>query len=195
MKRRLPVFASVMLLLGAADVGAQTLNVPLIEAGVQAIVIGLTGDGFQENLAVGPRLTINFTQDHALELATDTILPSEGHAFYGLYLVQYKWTPFRPLPAHATAVFLTAGAGGFYSRRQVGERRTARPDGSVAVFPAHAAGEIGGLRMGKFGLGVERRLNAHVAARVEADALAGAGGFGFRAVASLSIPIGGYRAR
>jgi hypothetical protein len=192
MEKRGRAIAILVLLLSATYADAQAVHVPTLEVGIHAGLVGLVGaDAAQPRVVVGPRLTLNLSQRGAIDLGTDTI-PFQGT--WGFYFLRYKHMVHAR--AHGTATpFVTAGAGGSYFRGFVGEHRTSRADGSVAIVPAHSTGKLSGLNFAVFGGGIESQLNKWLAARVEGEALASIyGGFAFRFLAGLSIPIGGYRA-
>jgi hypothetical protein len=112
--------------------GAQTtLHVPPVEIGGQTGLIGVIAEGLYIRPIVEPRLTCNISQQNAIELAADTLVPTQGPGIYGLYFVQYKRTTRRPSDWSAIRPFFTAGTGGYYSYRKISEQRLARPDGSV----------------------------------------------------------------
>jgi hypothetical protein len=195
MKRRGRAVAIVMLLLGAANVGAQTVDVPPLEVGVQGGTVSFIGEGVYTRLAVGPRVTFNLSQRDAIEVGTPFF---QFQYPGGLYLLRYK-RALRPRTGLGATPYVTVGTGGYYSRGYVRERRASRADGSVAIFPAHATGRLSGLNVASVGGGIEFRLNSHLAAHVESDAFVSVdrdyGALGFRLLAGLSVPIGGYRAK
>jgi hypothetical protein len=114
------------------------------------------------------------------------------------YFVQYKRTTRRPYDWSGTRPFFTAGTGGYYSYRKISELRLPRPDGSVVVYPAHSSGELSRLAVAAFGGGFERGLNRYASFRLEGSGFAplhSDGYLGFRVLAGISVPIGGYRVR
>jgi hypothetical protein len=183
-----------LVLIGAA--GAQTLRIPLVEVGGEGGLLGAVAEGLYLNPIVGPRLTFNLTQRDAIELAMDTLVPYE-YGTYGFYIFQYKRTTRRPPDWSGIRPFFTAGTGGSYYYRKIPERRLGRPDGSVAVYPAHATGWLSRLSVAAVGGGFERGLNRHVSFRLEGGGilvLHNDGFLGFRVLAGVSVPIGGYGA-
>ena len=178
--------------------GAQTLHASPVEIGGQTGLIGVIAAGLFIRPIVEPRVTFNISQQNAIELAADTLIPTEGPGIYGLYFVQYKRTTRRPSDWSGTRPFFTAGTGGYYSYRKISELRLPRPDGSVVVYPAHSSGELSRLAIAAFGGGFERGLNRYASFRLEGSGFAplhSDGYLGFRVLAGISVPIGGYRVR
>jgi hypothetical protein len=192
------VYTTLLILsLNAPMAGAQALQVPRVEVGGEAGMLGAIGDGLYLTATAGPRLTINISQRDAIELAADTMLRGESRGIYGLYFLQYKRTTHRWLDWSGIRPFFALGTGGYYSYRRVPARRLPRPDGSVVVYPAHSYGELSHLNLATFGGGLERRLNRHASFRFEGSGLAAIhqdGFLAFRILAGVSVPIGGYRA-
>ena len=190
-------FGVVLLSLIFSDAtGAQTLQVPRVEVGGEGGIAVAIGEGLHLRPAAGPRLTFNISQQDAIELAADTLFFG-SRSIYGLYFLQYKratrgpsvWTGIRP--------FYTAGVGGYYTYQRVSERRETRPDGSIVIYPAHSTQEASRLNIMTFGGGFERGLNRYASFRLEGSgfvALHQDGFPGFRILAGVSVPIGGYRA-
>ena len=196
MKLILPFGVALLSLVFIGAAGAQTLRVPLLEVGGEGGLIGAIAEGVHLRPIVGPRLTFNVTQRDAIELAMDTLVPYE-YGTYGLYFLQYKRTTRRPADWSGIRPFFTAGTGGSYYYRKIPERRLGRPDGSVVVYPSHADGEVSRLAIATFGGGFERGLNRHASFRLEGGGfllLDNDGFLGFRVLAGVSVPIGGYRA-
>ena len=198
MKLVLPLrIALLAILLDATVVGAQALQVPRVEVGGQVGWVGAIAECLCALPIVGPRLTVNISQQNALEVSAETLVPSNP-ATYGLYFVQYKRSTRRP--SHWTGIrpFYTAGTGGYYNYRKIRERRETRPDGSVVVYPAHSTGALSRFNIATFGGGFERGLARHASFRLEGSGFAvldNADGFlAYRVVAGISVPIGGYRA-
>ena len=189
--------ALIVLSLSLQDVaGAQALHVPPIEIGGQAGLFGAFADGIFVRPVAGPRLTFNISQQHAVELAADTLISDGTHGLYGFYFLQYKHATRRPPDWRGIRPFVTAGAGGYYSYQKIPERRLSRPDGSAVVFPAGSTGELSRLAVAAFGGGFERALNRYASFRLEGTGflvIDSDGFLGFRVLASISVPIGGYR--
>jgi hypothetical protein len=190
---RLALLASF---LGSTVVDAQTIQVPRVEVGGHVGWIGAIAQCFCVLPNLGPRLTVNFSQQNALEVSVETLVPASPAA-YGLYFVQYKratrrlsdWTAIRP--------FYTIGTGGYYNYDRIPERRETRPDGAVVVYPAHSTGELSGLNIATFGGGIERALGRYASLRLEGSGfviLDNDGFMAYRVLAGVSVPIGGYRA-
>jgi hypothetical protein len=186
--------------LDATVVGAQALHVPRIEVGGQVGWVGAIADCEPCVLPiVGPRLTINLSQQNALEVSAETLVPSNP-ATYGLYFLQYKRATRRP--PHWTGIrpFYAAGTGGYYTYRKIRERRETRPDGSVVIYPAHSTGELSRLTIATFGGGFERAITRHASFRLEGSGFAvldnddDDGFLAYRVLAGISVPIGGYGA-
>jgi hypothetical protein len=176
---------------------AQALHVPPIEIGGQAGLFGAFADGVFVQPIVGPRLTFNISQRHAIELAADTLISDDMHGLYGFYFLQYKHLTRRPPNWNGIRPFVTGGAGGYYSYQKVPERRSPRPDGSAVVYPAFTTGELSRLAVAAFGGGFERALNRYASFRLEGTGflvIDSDGFLGFRVLAGVSVPIGGYRA-
>src|SRR5438105_15116639 len=95
---------------------------------------------------VGPRLTVNISQQNAVELSIETLTPAAPRA-YGLYFLQLKRTPHRPADWSGITPFYTVGTGGYYNHDRVPEYRQTRPDGSVVIYPAHSIGELSRLNI------------------------------------------------
>jgi hypothetical protein len=189
-------FALLILTLIPVAADAQAFKAPRVEVGADGGLLGAIGEGLYLNPIVGPRLTLNLTQRDAIELAIDTLVPYESGT-YGFYIFQYKRTTRRPPDWSGIRPFFTAGTGGSYYYRRIPERRLARPDGSVAIYPAHATGWLSRLSMAAVGGGFERGLNRHVSFRLEGGGilvLNDDGFLGFRVLAGVSVPIGGYGA-
>ena len=197
MKPILPVVLALVILSVPGVARAQPLHVPPVEVGGQGGLIGAIGEGLNLRPIVGPRLTFNISQQHAIELATETLVPNDGRGIYGLYFLQYKHWTRRPADWGGIRPFVTAGTGGDHSYRKVPERRSSRPDGSVAVYPAHSDGELSRLNVAAFGGGFERGLTRYASFRLEGSGFAvieSEGYLGFRVLAGISVPLGGYRA-
>ncbi len=65
------------------------------------------------------------------------------------------------------------------------------------MYPTHSTGEVSCLNIMAVGGGFERRLNRHASFRLEGSgflAMYDDGFLGFRTLAGVSVPIGGYRA-
>jgi len=194
----IPSFGAALVILSLQGVaGAQSLHVPPVEIGGQTGLLGAIAEGVHIRPIAGPRLTLNISQQNAIELAADTLVPNDGPGIYGLYFFQYKRTTRRPPDWSGIRPFLTAGTGGYYSYRKLPERRSPRPDGSVVVYPAHSIGELSRLTVVAFGGGFERGLNRYASFRLEGSGFAvidSEGYLGFRVLAGISVPIGGYHA-
>jgi hypothetical protein len=194
----IPSFGPALVILSLQGVArAQTLHVPPVEIGGQTGLIGAIAEGVYIRPIAGPRLTLNISQQDAIELAADTLVPNDGPGIYGLYFLQYKRTIRRPPDWSGIRRFLSVGTGGYYSYRKVPERRSPRPDGSVVIYPAHSSGELSRLTLVAFGGGFERGLNRYVSFRLEGSGFVvihSDGYLGFLALAGMSVPIGGYRA-
>ena len=187
-----------LLLLYSLTAAAQEVRVPPVELGGQLTGIGALGEGLHMLAMVGPRVTINLSQRNALELSGDVMWPSGGQRLDGLYFVQYKRTLNARSESDRNTAFITTGTGGYFFTSRIGERHQRRVDGSVVVFPARTHSKLSAMRLATFNLGLEHRLNKRLSARVEGGALAllDQNGFiGFRLMGSMSMPIGGYRAR
>ena len=189
--------ALLALFLVPTVVGAQTFLVPRVEVGGNVGWIGAIGPCFCVLPILGPRLTVNFSQQNALEITVETLIP-DSPAAYGLYFVQYKRAT-RP-PSHWTAIrpFYTIGSGGYYNHSKIPERRETRPDGAVIVYPAHSTGEVSRLNIATVGGGFERGLSRYASLRLEGSGFvildSDDGFFAYRVLAGVSVPIGGYRA-
>lgn len=198
MKLILPFGPALILLSLQGVAGAQTLEMPLVEIGGQIGLVGGIAEGVHVRPIAGPRLTLNISPQDAVEMAFETLFPNGGSGLYGLYFVQYKRTTRHPPDWRGIRPFFTAGTGGYYSYRKVSEHRVPRLDGSVVVFPAHARGELSHLSTVAFGGGFESGLNRHASFRLEGSgfvAIHSEGFLGFRVLAGISVPIGGYRVR
>ena len=177
---------------------AQALHVPPIEIGGQGGLVGAIAEGLFLRPIAGPRLTFNISQQHAIELAADALASGTGHGIYGLYFLQYKHTTRRPPDFRGIRPFVTAGTGGYYAYEKVAELRLPRPDGSAVVYPAHSTGELSRLAVVAFGGGFERGLSRYASFRLEGTGFLvvdSEGFLGFRVLAGISVPIGGYGAR
>ena len=197
MKLILPFGAALLFAcLSPTTAGAQGLQVPRVEVGGELGLLGAFGACLCYP-SFGPRLTVNISQQNAVELSIDTLAPSAPSA-YGLYFLQFKRTPRRPANWNGITPFYTAGTGGYYEHGSVPEYRLTRQDGSVVVYPKHSTGELSRLSIVSVGGGVERGLSRYASIRLEGNAFAvlenDAGGFAFRVLAGVSVPIGGYRA-
>ena len=196
MKLILPFGVGLISLVVSGTAGAQTLQVPRVEVGVQAGFLGAIAECFCVLPAFGPRFTFNITQQSAIELSAETLTPA-GPGTYGLYFLQYKGAT-RPLSSRSgIRPFYTAGTGGYFAYRKVPEHRQGRQDGSVVVYPAHSTGELSRLNIVSFGGGFELGLSRHASFRLEGNGFAVLDSDGFlayRVLAGVSIPIGGYRA-
>jgi hypothetical protein len=197
----LPLRAALLFLfLSPTTAGAQALHVPRVEVGGEGGMIVAISEGVFLRPLVGPRFTFNISQRDAVELAADTMVPYE-YGTFGLYFLQYKRTARRPTRRlsdwSGLSPFFTLGTGGYYSYRKSPERRLSRSDGSVVVYPASSYGELSRLNIAAVGGGFEQGLNRHVSFRVEGSgfiAIDQDGFLGFRMLAGVSVPIGGYRA-
>jgi hypothetical protein len=177
---------------------AQALHLPPVEIGGQGGLVGAIAEGLFARPIAGPRLTFNISQQHAIELAADTLSSGDGHGIYGLYFLQYKHATRRPADFRGLRPFVTAGTGGYYTYERVAEWRSLRPDGSAVVYPAHSTGELSRLALVAFGGGFERGLSRYASFRLEGTGFLvvdSEGFLGFRVLAGISVPIGGYRAR
>ncbi|HEY3043482.1 MAG TPA: hypothetical protein VGJ39_05640 [Vicinamibacterales bacterium] len=145
---------------------------------------------------VGPRLTLNISQQNAVELSVETLTPTAPRA-YGLYFLQFKRTPRRPSNSSGITPFYTVGTGGYYNHERVPEYRQTRPDGSVVIRPALSTGELSRLNIASVGGGLERGLSRYASIRLEGSGFAvldNEGFLAYRVLAGVSVPIGGYRA-
>jgi hypothetical protein len=176
--------------------GAQGFQVPVVEFGGQVGWIGAIGECFCALPIVGPRLTVNISQQNAVELSVETLTPTAPRA-YGLYFLQFRRTPRRPSNWSGMTPFYTVGTGGYYDYDKVPEYRQTRPDGSVVIHPAHSNGELSRLNIASVGGGLERGLSRYASIRLEGSAfvvLDNDGFLAYRVLAGVSVPIGGYRA-
>jgi hypothetical protein len=192
----LPFGVALLGLIFSGATGAQTLQVPRVEVGGEGGILGAIGEGLHLRPTAGPRLTFNISQQDAIELAADTIFPG-SRSIYGLYFLQYKRAMRGPSGWKGIRPFYTAGTGGYYRYQKVPERREARPDGSLVIYLKHSTGEVSRLNVATFGGGFERGLNRHASFRLEGSgflAMHDDGFLGFRILAGVSVPIGGYRA-
>jgi hypothetical protein len=193
----LPFVAVLLFLsLSPATAGAQALQVPRVEVGGEVGWIGAIGECLCVLPIVGPRLTVNISQQNAVELSVETLTPGAPRA-YGLYFLQFKRTPRRPSNWSGITPFYTVGTGGYYNHANVREYRETRPDGSVVIHPAHSTGELSGLNVASVGGGLERGLSRYASIRLEGSGFAVLDHDGFlayRVLAGVSVPIGGYRA-
>ena len=194
----LPFGAALLFVsLSPTTAGAQALQVPRVEAGGQVGWIGAIGECLCVLPIVGPRLTVNISQQNAVELSVETLTPTAPRA-YGLYFLQFKRTPRRPSNWSGITPFYTVGTGGYYNHDRVPEYREKRPDGSVVVHPAHSSGELSGLNVASVGGGLERGLSRYASIRLEGSGFAvldsHEGFLAYRVLAGVSVPIGGYRA-
>jgi hypothetical protein len=102
--------AILALFLAPVEVDAQTLEVPRVEVGGHVGWIGAIGECFCALPILGPRVSLNISNQHAVELAFETLTPASPAA-YGFYFVQYKHTTLRRTGLRP---FYTAGTGGYY---------------------------------------------------------------------------------
>jgi hypothetical protein len=175
---------------------AQALQVPRVEVGGQVGWIGAIGKCFCVLPIVGSRLTVNISQQTAVELSVETLTPTAPRA-YGLYFLQFKRTPRRPSNWSGITPFYTVGTGGYYEYDKVPEHRQTRADGSIVIHPAHSTGELSRLNIASVGGGLERGLSRYASIRLEGSGFAVLDNDGFlayRVFAGVSVPIGGYRA-
>ena len=197
MKLILPFGVGLFSLMFSGTTGAQTLQVPRVEVGVQAGFLGAIAECFCVLPAFGPRLTFNITPQSAIELSAETLTPA-GPGTYGLFFLQYKGATRPSFNRSGIRPFYTAGTGGYFAYNKVPERRQARQDGSVVVYPAHSTGELSRLNIVSFGGGFERVLSRYASFRLEGNGFAildsDDGFLAYRVLAGVSIPIGGYRA-
>jgi hypothetical protein len=188
--------ALLAIVFGPAIVCAQTFEVPRVEVGGHAGWIGAVGECLCALPIVGPRVTINLSQQNAVEVLVGTLTPASP-ATYGFYFVQYKHTARRSSGQAAIRPFYTAGTGGYYNHRRIPEGRETRPDGSVVIYPAHSTGEVSRLNIATFGGGIERDLSRYASLRLEGGAFtvldSDEGFLAYRVLAGISVPIGGYR--
>jgi hypothetical protein len=194
----LPLGAALLVVsLSPTTAGAQALQVPRVEVGGQVGWIGAIGACLCASPIVGPRLTVNISQQNAVELSVETLTPGAPSA-YGLYFLQFKRTPRRPSNWSGITPFYTVGTGGYYTHRSIPEYRSTRQDGSVVIYPRHSTGELSRLSIASVGGGLERGLSRYAAIRLEGSGFAvladGGGGLAYRVLAGVSVPIGGYRA-
>jgi hypothetical protein len=195
-----PAVALLILSLNPTTAGAQAFHVPRVEIGGNVGMLVAIAEGAFLRPIVGPRLTFNISQRDAVELAADTLVPYE-YGIYGLYFLQYKRTTRRTTRRQSDWAglnpFFAAGTGGHYSYRKSPERRLPRVDGSVVVYPASSYGELSRLNIATVGGGFEQGLNRHASFRFEGSAffaMRDEGFLGFRILAGVSVPIGGYGA-
>jgi len=189
----------LLLSFSATTALAQEIRVPPIEIGGQLTALGAVGEGLHIWALLGPRVTVNLSQRHALEASADVMVPSfDRRRFDGSYFLQYKRVLHARSAFDANSIFMTVGTGGYFFRSRVGERHQQRVDGSTVVFPARTHAKLSSTRMATFSVGLEHRLNERIAARLEGGGLAlldQNGYIGFRVLGGVSIPIGRYRAR
>jgi hypothetical protein len=108
----LPFVAVLLFLsLSPATAGAQALQVPRVEVGGQVGWIGAIGECLCVLPIVGPRLTVNISQQNAVELSVETLTPGAPRA-YGLYFLQFKRTPRRPSNWSGITPFYTVEPAG-----------------------------------------------------------------------------------
>jgi hypothetical protein len=189
----------LLLSVSATAALAQEIRVPPVEVGGQLAALGAFGEGLHMRAMVGPRVTVNLSQRNALEVSADVMVPSfDRGRIDGSYFLQYKRMLRARSAINANNIFMTVGTGGYFFHRRIGERHQPRVDGSVVVFPARTHAKLSPTRMATFSVGLEHRLNERFAARLEGGGLAlldQNGYIGFRLLAGLAVPIGGYRAR
>jgi hypothetical protein len=196
----LPAVALLILPASPTVAAAQAPHVPRVEIGGDGGMLVAIAEGAFLRPIVGPRLTFNISQRDAVELAADTLVPYE-YGTYGFYFLQYKRTTRRTTRRQSDwtglSPFFTVGTGGYYSYRKSPERRLPRDDGSVVVYPASSYGELSRLNIATVGGGFERGLSRHASFRFEGSgflAMHDEGFLGFRILAGVSVPIGGYGA-
>ena len=196
---RLVTHLLFLLSLPATTALAQEIRVPPIEIGGQVTALGALGEGLHMRALTGPRLTVNLSQRNAVEVSADVMVPSYDRGrLDGLYFLQYKRLLHPRSAVNANTIYMTVGTGGYFFHRRVGERHQPRVDGSVVVFPARTESTLSPTRIATFSVGLEHRLSETFAARVEAGGvgLLDQDGFlGFRLLAGVSIPIGGFHDR
>ena len=194
---RVALLVSALGAFNPTPAGAQALHVPRIEVGGQVGWMGAIFECFCAEPIVGPRLTVNISQQNAVELSVETLTPTAPRA-YGLYFLQFKRTPRRPSNWNGITGFYTVGTGGYYTHNSIPEYRSTRLDGSVVIYPQHSTGELSRFNIVSVGGGLERGLSRYASIRLEGSAFAildnGGGGLAYRVVAGVSVPIGGYRA-
>jgi len=184
---------NLVALCGAA--GAQTLRVPRVEVGGEAGMLVAIGEGLHPMPTAGPTVTLHISQQDAIELAADTIFLGSGQSTGCTFFNTGARRGVRPIGQGFDRS--TPPEQGYYTYQKVPERRETRPDGSAVMYPAHSTGEMSRLNIAIFGGGFERGLNRHASFRLEGSgflAVHDDGFLGFRILAGVSVPIGGYRA-
>jgi hypothetical protein len=173
--------------------------VPHVEVGGRVTALGAFGEGLHMRAMLGPLVTLNLSQRDALEVASDVMVATGTRGrIDGLYFLQYRRMLNARTPASPNTMFVTLGTGGYFFHSRIGERRLQRVDGSVVVFPGSTHAKLSPTRMATFNIGLEHRLNERIAARFEAGGLGlfdQDGYVGFRLLAGIAVPIGGYDAR
>jgi hypothetical protein len=182
------VLGCLGLSLSSAEAQVSTAGSPRFEIGGQVGPSVFVGGGVF--LGVGPRLTLNVTPRDAVELTADILPGTEYSGIFGLYFVQYKRI-VRPGDRRHSAIFMTVAPGGTFRYYRSPERRHERADGSTVINPAYTSAELGGPLFVSGGVGVERVLARHIAARAEVQAVF-SNVVGIRGVVGVSIPLGAY---
>lgn len=146
--------------------------------------------------AAGPRLSINLTDRVGVDLMGDVVAPDESSGLYGIYTIQVRRLIRAGGPSRA-AIFLTGGAVGLFEYERVRERRDARPDGSVVVYPARVEAELTRPIGFSGGVGMHRAFARHAAFVAELQAVVPFEPVIFiRGALGLAIPLGGsYESR
>ena len=166
MKLILPLGTALVMLSLHGVARAQTLQVPSVEIGGQVGLVGAIAEGVHTRPIVGPRLTLNISRQHAIELAAETLVPDAGLEFTGCTFFNTSTRPgARPIGRHSTV--LHGRNRRLLLLPKIPEQRVPRPDGSVVVYPAHSTGELSRLTVVAFGGGFERGLNRYASFRLE----------------------------
>lgn len=197
---------AMLLLTASARSEAQTGPQPSVPRGAAPVDIGANLSGlFASGAAgavVGPAVTMNFTDRHALQVRTDLNLSRDEHSWSldGLYSVLYQFTFVDRSDVRS---FLSVGMGGgieaahgdAYSYTApaytliTGGIKKEIPE-TTRTIPSYSRFRLSYPIIGVVGIGSDIRLARRLSLHLQGDLGINDYGLGVRASAGLTVPLG-----
>ncbi len=195
--KRLTLVLAVLIGSVASPVAGQTQSPgPRVEIGGHIGAFTVTDFGDSDAIFLwGPRVSARVTDKLTVELSMDLKTHGSGgyHSLYGLYYLTGKYS-FHRSRVNGAQIFATFGGVGSFFRTSWPGYSYTRYDGVRISMPAGHHSNIERPSAVVGGIGAERPINRHVAARVSAEAIYGGGAaLGLRLCGGFSVPIGTYR--
>lgn len=193
MFRILTAAAVFALLPGASTARAQDAPFPRFEiGGASNGMIPIAAEGARILISGGPVVSVSLSRRVRVDLGAEAAGPVASSGLWGLYQAQTRFQ-LRTSADGLQALYLTAGAAGFYSHRRFKEYRQTRADGSIVVTPGFREWRLNTPRIASVGIAHQRVINPRIALMLSAQTMIGEGAIVLRGGAGLSFGLGAYR--